>query len=122
MEVEGASGFEDAVKFDETDGHVGEVCHHLVGSDEGAQCGDHVGDLGRDMVGGGEFLVDGFGVDVPMPGIFKGIYLGSGLVAGFVFEEDVVVAVGVERWVKVDEVDGFIGDVLAKDGEVIAIE
>lgn len=56
-----------------------------------------------------------------MPGVIEGGDLGFGGLAGFVFEEYVVGAVGVERWVEVHQVDGSIGDVLAQDGEVIAV-
>ena len=37
-------------------------------------------------------------------------------------EEEIVVALGIERRVEVDEVNGFIREVLAKDVEVVAVE
>jgi len=43
-------------------------------------------------------------------------------VPAFVPEEHVVRAVRVERRVQVDQVDAFVGDVLAQDGQVVAVE
>ena len=57
-----------------------------------------------------------------MPGIFEGGDLGFGSVPAFVGEEDVVGAVGVEGWIEVDQVDGFVGDVFAEDIEIVPVE
>lgn len=41
--------------------------------------------------------------------------------SGFIFEEDVVGAVRVEGWIQVDQIHGFIGDVVAEDIEVVTV-
>ena len=46
--------------------------------------------------------------------------LGGGLLAALFLEEDVVVGVGVEGRVEVDEVNAGVGDVITQDFEVIA--
>ncbi len=55
-----------------------------------------------------------------MPGVIEGGELGVGGTAGFIFEEDVVGAVGVEGRVEVDQVDGGIWNVGAEDREIVA--
>jgi len=42
--------------------------------------------------------------------------------AGFVIEEHIVRAVGIERRIEVYQVNGGVGDGLAQDGEVISVE
>ena len=121
MEVEGAGGFEDAVEFDEAGGHHDEVGADLVGAAEGFDEGGE--DAGDALRGAGEQLaIEGFGAAAPVPGVFEGGDLGFGIAPALVFEEDVVGAVGVEGRVEVDEVDGGVGEVIAEDGEVIAVE
>jgi hypothetical protein len=68
-----------------------------------------------------DFLEGGFGIHVPFPGVFESHDLGTGAGAVFFGEEDVVVLAAVEGRVEVDEVDGLVLDVLAEDGEVVAV-
>jgi len=68
-----------------------------------------------------DVLVGALGVDVPLPGIFKGVNLGTGLGAVFLGEKDVVVLAGVEGRVEVDEIDGLVLDVALEDFEVVAV-
>lgn len=68
-----------------------------------------------------DFLIGGFGVHVPLPCVFEGHDLGAGAGAVFFGEEDVVVLAAVEGRVEVDEVDGFVLDMLAEDAEVVAV-
>jgi hypothetical protein len=49
------------------------------------------------------------------------IEIGIGGVARLVAEDDVVVAIGVEGRVEVDQVDGGIGQVATQDVEVVAV-
>jgi len=55
------------------------------------------------------------------PGAFEGHDLGGGAGAVAFGEENVVVLAAVEGRVQVDEIDGFVLDVLAQDGEVVAV-
>ena len=68
-----------------------------------------------------DFLVGALGVHVPLPGVFEGHDLRGGAGAVALGEEHVVVLAAVEGRVEVDEVDGLVLDVLAQDGEVIAV-
>jgi len=61
------------------------------------------------------------GVDVPLPGVFKGVNLRTGLGAVFFGEEDVVVLPRVEGRVEIDEVDGLVLDVALEDFVVVAV-
>jgi len=56
-----------------------------------------------------------------MPRVFKGVNLRGRLLAVALFEENVVVLVGLEGRVEVDEVYRFVPDVAAEDVEVIAV-
>ena len=53
-------------------------------------------------------------------GVLDGAGLGGGVLAGALFEEDVVGGVGVEGRVEVDEVEGLSGDVVSEDGQGVA--
>jgi hypothetical protein len=104
--------FEDATEFDEAVGHhvgVEEKCF------EGAE---GVGDAAALL---DDLLVGALGVDVPLPGVFKGVNLGTGLGAVFFREEDVVVLAGVEGRVEIDKIDGLVLDVELEDFEVVAV-
>ena len=69
-----------------------------------------------------DLLVGERGLLVPLPCVLEGGDLGGGAGAVFLGEEDVVVLAGVEGRIEVDEVDGLDGDVVAEDGEVVAVE
>ena len=84
--------------------------------------GDHVLDVGgRRRVQHDLELEGALGLLGPLPGVGEGLDLGGGLLAGLLPEEDVVAGVGVEGRVEIDEVHGLVGDVVAQDGEVVAV-
>jgi hypothetical protein len=68
-----------------------------------------------------EFVKFALGLLVPMPGVLEGFNLRLAVVAARRFEEQVVVALGIERRVEIDEVNGFVRNVLAKDLEIVAV-
>ena len=117
VEVDAASVLEDAVKFDHALGHHGEVGHHVVVAEEGAHGLEQVWQLSGGV--GHDVLVGALGIEVPVPSVFEGGDLGGGLLAAFFLEEDVVVGVGFEGRVEVDEVNAGVGDVVAEDVEVV---
>ena len=119
MEIDRAGGFEDAAQLDEAGGHHDEVGEHLVVVDELVECTQHGGYLGRG--GLNKLVIGAFGGDTPVPGIIESLELGIGGLAAFVFEEDVIGAVGIERRVEVDEVYALSGNVFTQDGEVVAV-
>jgi hypothetical protein len=56
-----------------------------------------------------------------VPGVLEGQQLGIACLARLVAEDDVEVAVGVERRVKLNQVDGGSGQVATQDVEVVAV-
>ena len=82
-------------------------------AEEGAhsleQVGQSLGGIGHDV------LVGQAGLPDPVPGVLEGGNLGRGLLAALFLEEDVVVCVGVEGRIEIDEVNAFVGDVIAQD-------
>jgi hypothetical protein len=56
-----------------------------------------------------------------MPGVLEGFNLRLAVVAAGRFEEQVVVVLGIERRVEIDEVNGFVRKVLAEDLEIVAV-
>lgn len=79
---------------------------------------DHFGYIGIGLMNEfGEFLL---GLFAPMPGVFKRRNLCvTGLAFGR-FEEQVVVPLAVEGRVEVDQVNGFVWEVVTEDVEVVA--
>ena len=120
MQIKAAAGFEDAVQLDQAGGHHHQIGADLVGAaerlDEG---GEHAGDARR--CAAQQLAIELFRAAPPMPAVFEGGDLRFGIAPALVFEEDVVGAVGVEGRVEVDEVDGGAGEVIAEDGEVVAV-
>jgi hypothetical protein len=118
VEINGAGFLEDAAEFDEAGGHHGEVGHHVGVEEEGFEGAEGVGDAASLL---DDLLVGALGVDVPLPGVFKGVNLGAGLGAVFFGEEDVVVLAGVEGRIEIDKIDGLVLDVELEDFEVVAV-
>ena len=56
-----------------------------------------------------------------MPRVFERRYLRIGLDAGFVFEKYVVIAVGIKRWVKIDEINRLVLDLFPQDLQIVAV-
>ncbi len=126
VQVDRADFLQHSMKFDQARGHHGEVGHHVAVAEEGAEGAHGIGDAAPSTsLRAGSALDDllegGLGVHVPLPGVFEGHDLGTGAGAIFFGEEDVVVLAAVEGRVEVDEVDGLVLDVLAEDGEVVAV-
>lgn len=118
MEIDAASRFEGAMKFDKAWSHHGEIGEHVVGAEEFSEGLHDVGDATGAF---DDFLVHGERLHVPFPSIFEGFELGGGAGAVFFGEEDVVVLIAFERRVEIDEVDGFVSDVAAENVEVVAV-
>src|SRR6266481_3742236 len=113
-----AGGFEDAAQFDEARGHHGEVSHHVVAAEKGVEGLYHVGDFAGLF---GDRVVGFPGLDVPMPGVFKGVNLtGSGGAVLFL-KEGVVALRGVEGRIEIDEVHRLVLQITPKDVEIVAV-
>ena len=82
------------MKFDHALRHHGDVCHHVVLSEEGAQSGEQFADFACLLCD--DILIGELGFDVPAPGVVEGGNLRGGLFAAALSEEDVVGGIGVE--------------------------
>ena len=125
VEIERACRLEDPVELDEANGHLDEVGHHLVLADPGSQCRDDRADLVRNaaLVAGcvSQESVRRLGARAPVPRVFEGEQLSVALAPRLILEDDVVVAVRVERRIEIDEVDRRIFNVPPEDVEVIPV-
>ena len=106
------------MQFNQARGHHRQIGHHVAVAEECAEGAHGVGDAAALL---DDFLVGALGVYVPLPGVLEGHDLGAGAGAVLFGEEHVVVLAAVEGRVEVDEVDGFVLDVLAQDFEVVAV-
>ena len=120
FQIERAGGFEDAVEFEQAVGHHGEVGHHVILPEEGPERLNDLRKVGVRTLD--DLAVFALGLLVPVPGIFKGFNLRLAALTLGRFEEEIVVALRIERRVEVDEVNGFVREVLAEDVEVVAVE
>lgn len=118
MQVNRSRLLEDAMELDEARGHHCQIGHHVGVAQEGAEGTHRIGNAAATF---DDFFVGTLGVHVPFPCIFEGHDLRSGTGAVALGEEDVVVLAAVEWRIEIDEVYGFVLDVLAQDGEVVAV-
>ena len=139
MEVERAGGFEEAMQFEQAISHHREIGHHVVLAQKATQGLHHLRHVGVRLVQ--EFVKFALGLLVPMPGVLEGFNLRlavigssgreSALTRFFLertdvrchgrFEEQIVVALGIERRVEINEVNGFVRKMLAEDLEIVAV-
>lgn len=61
------------------------------------------------------------GLFAPMPGILESFDLGISRLAGWAFEQDVVICLAVEWRVEIDKIDAVVGDLVAQHAEIVAI-
>ena len=108
------------MKLEQAVGHHGEIGHHVVLAQETAERLHHLGDGGVGRVN--QFVELALGLFAQMPRVFKGRDLRLALVPLGRFEQEIVVALGIERRVEVDEVNGFVLDVFLEDVEIVAEE
>jgi len=108
VQIQAACGFQNTVKFEQADGHHGEVGHHVRVYKEPAECLDHLSHVGVRLVQDLGVLPLSF--IAPVPGIFEGGDLRFGLLTLWAVEEDVVIFVAVEGRIQVDQVDRFVGE------------
>ena len=119
VQVDTAGEFEHALQFDQPVTHHGEVGHHVVLAQEFAQREHHVGHVGAAT--GFDFMKLPACLLAPMPGILKCGDLRVALHALGRFEQQVVVALGIERRIEINQIDRFIRNVIAQNIEVIAV-
>ena len=72
------------------------------------------------------YLADGeyprirIGLLAPMPRILKRCYLRIGRMSLRRLEEQIIIALGVKRWIEINKIDRLIGDVFFQDDKVVA--
>ena len=122
MEIQAASRLENAMEFNEAGSHHGEVSHH-GGAFEKAAEGFHHLHHGDIRAGVNELAVNLGGVG-PCPGVGESVELGLAGLAGHLAEEDVIVRVGIEGRIEVNEVNAGVGKFfrVAQPAEVVAKE
>lgn len=86
--------------------------HHWLRADELAERFDHPPDVVRLVY---QLVIDLFGINAPSPRILERRYLRLRIGAALVFEQDVVIAVRIERRIEVDKVNGLILDVFPQN-------
>ena len=122
MEIEAARGFEDAMQFHQTRGHHRQIRHHGGGSEKAVEGLHHVHD------GGVRAIVHKLGVGLrgvrPIPGVGEGVKLRLAGFPGSLAEKDVVIGVGIEGRVEINEVNAGVGKFLrvAQPTEIVAKE
>ena len=119
FQIERAGGFEDSVEFEQAVGHHGEVGHHVVLAEKGAERLDHLRQSGVRAVD--DLVKLALGLLVPVPGVLERLDLCLAALALGRFEEEIVVALGIERRIQVDEINGFVRNVLAQNLEIVAV-
>ncbi len=119
VQVDAPGRLQHPVHLEHADRHHDEVGQHVVLAEEGPHGPDHLRGVG---VAAGQDLVECLlGVGVPMPSVLESLDLGRGLLTRRRTEEHVVIRVGVEGWVEIDEVDAFVWNVRPHDLEVVAV-
>jgi hypothetical protein len=68
-----------------------------------------------------QFVIGFLGLLVPVPGVFERVYLRIGFGARLVLEKYVVVAVRIKWRVEIDEINGFILNVIPQDLKIVAV-
>ena len=122
VQVDGARGLEDAAQLHKARRHHHEVGHHRVTAQELAQGRDHVLDAGRSVAVEYDLvLVGALRFQRPVPGVGERPDLRRRLLAGLLPEQHVVVGVGIEGRVEVDEIDRLVGEVLSHDAQIVAV-
>ena len=101
-------------------GHHGEVGHHVVLAEETAERLHHLGNVGVGRVH--QFVELALGLFAPMARVFKGRDLRLALVPLGRLEQEIVVALGIERRVEIDQIHAVIWKrgAVAQHVEVVA--
>lgn len=107
MEIQAAGGFEDAMQFHQARCHHRQIRHHRGIFQEGMQRLHHFHD------GDVRAVVHKLGVGLrgvrPVPGVREGVELRLSRLAGSFAEQDVVIRIGIERRVEINQINARVG-------------
>ena len=107
MEIEASGRFEDAMQFDQTRRHHRQIRHHRRGPQKAVQGLHHVHNGGvRTCV---NKIVKGLGGVGPIPGVGEGVKLRLARLAGGLAEQHIVIRVGIERRVEINQINAGVG-------------
>ena len=106
------------MQLDQARGHHRQIGHHVGVAEESAEGAHGVGDAPAALH---DLFIRGLGVEVPLPRVLEGHDLRGGFGFVVLFEEHVVVLAAVEGRIEIDEVNRLVLDVLAQDGQVVAV-
>ncbi len=118
VEVERAGRFEDAVQFQQTVGHHREVGHDVVLTEERSQGLHYLGHVGVGLMQQFDELT--LGLLAPVPRVLERLDLRFALLPLRRFEQQVVVAFGIERRIEIDQVHRLVGNALPQHVKVVA--
>jgi hypothetical protein len=119
VQIQAAGRFQHAVELDQPRRHHREIRHHVVLTEKLLHRAEQVGDVG---IAARHHLVKGLrGFRAIVPAILERLDLAVRGRALGRLEEDVVVGVGVERRVEIDQVDALVRNVLAQHLQIVAI-
>ncbi len=120
VQVQTTGWFQDAMQFHKSRRHHHQIRHHLVRANELTQRANHRGyALGRILH---QIFVRMLRAFAPVPRVVKCFNLRVRFRAALVLEQHVVRTIRVERRIEIDQVNAFIRDMLAQDGQIVAVE
>ena len=118
VQVDAAVGLQHPVQFCQARRHHGQVSHHVALPQEAAQRLHQVRQPRR--AAGHNVVVRRFGLRPPPPSVAEGGNLSLGMPTAVLPKQHVVVGVGVERRVQVNQVHAFVGNLLPEDRQIVA--
>lgn len=118
MQINARCRFHYTPQFHKARSHHHEISQHVAFTEECPECLKAIGNFSPRRY---DLRVNGFALPVPCPGIRKGLNLACGFAFVFFREEDVVIGIGIERRVQINEVDGFVFDMQTHHVQIIAI-
>ncbi len=120
VQIKRPRGLQHAVQLQKPHGHHREICHHVVFLQKRPHRPQHFRRVGIARL---HHLVKSLlGRLVSVPAIAKGFDLRLALVPVRRLEKHIIIRVGIERRIEIDEIDALVFDVLAQNGKVVAIK
>ena len=122
VQVDASRRLQDAMQLDEPHRHHRQIGGHPIATERTHQRFEQDARLRRSRAVAQQLRQCALRVSAPMPGVVEGFELRGRGVAGLVAEEDVVGRVGLERGIEIDQVHRLVGNLLAQNRQVVAVE
>ena len=107
------------MQFQQAHRHHGEIGHHVVLFQKGANGAQHFG--GFSVAAVHDFVKGLFAMRGPVPGVLERLDLRLRLLAGRRLEQHVIGRVGIERRVEIDQIDALAANLLAQNFEIVTV-